>query len=76
MHIVVQVQLLSCSAHPSYTSSPFKQNASPMYPQGSVSLLGSTLAAVTDTGCDNPLVGFADLARLVSSFRLDMELDI
>lgn len=47
-----------------------------MYPQGSVSLLGSTLSTVAHTRCDNPLVGFADLARLVSSFRLDMELDI
>lgn len=47
-----------------------------MYPQGSVSLLGSTLATVTHAGGDNPLVGFADLARLVSSFRLDIGLDI
>lgn len=47
-----------------------------MYPQGSVSLLGSTLAAVTHAGCDNPLVDVADMARLVSSFRLDMGLDI
>lgn len=47
-----------------------------MSPQDSISLLGSTLAAVTHTRCDDPLVGLADLARLVSSFRLKMGLDI
>jgi hypothetical protein len=71
MHIVVQRTVL-----PSSASFDLPHDHHPNKAWHSDPLLDSALAAVANTWCDDPLVGLADLACFVSSFRLGGELDL